>query len=114
MPDCLFCRIARQEAPARLAYQDEELTAFHDITPQAPLHLLIIPNRHIPDLNAANADDAALLGRMSLLAQRLAQEAGYAGSGYRLVLNTGRDAGQSVFHIHLHLLAGRTLRWPPG
>lgn len=111
---CIFCRIARGEAPARLVYQDERFTAFHDAAPQAPLHILIIPNRHMTNLNEALATDAGWLGELLLLARQLAAEMGLAEPGYRLVLNTGRQAGQSVHHLHLHLLGGRRLGWPPG
>lgn len=111
---CIFCRIARGEAPARIVYHDERFTAFHDASPQAPVHLLIIPNRHLANLNAVLATDTDWLGEWLLLARQLAAEMGLAESGYRLVLNTGRQAGQSVHHLHLHLLGGRPLGWPPG
>jgi histidine triad (HIT) family protein len=112
--DSLFARIARREIPAAIVYQDEEITAFHDVHPVAPVHVLIVPNRVIPTLNDASAEDQALLGRLFLTAQRIARELGIDQSGYRLVMNTNGDAGQSVAHIHLHLLGGRTLSWPPG
>lgn len=112
--DCIFCRIVHGAAPARLVYQDERFTAFHDAAPQAPTHILLVPNRHLANLNEAQADDAAWLGELLLLAQRLAAGLGLAETGYRLVLNTNRQAGQSVYHLHLHLLGGRPLRWPPG
>jgi len=113
MSDCLFCKICAGEIPAKLAYEDDDLVAFHDISPQAPLHLLIIPRKHIASLDAASADDQALLGRLLLAAQNLAREHDVAG-GYRVVNNCGASAGQSVFHIHFHLLGGRPLGWPPG
>jgi histidine triad (HIT) family protein len=112
--DCIFCKIAAGQIPARVAYQDEDLVAFHDLNPQAPTHILIIPRKHIATVNDLGADDAALVGKLFLAARRIAQEQGFAEAGYRLVMNTNRDAGQSVFHIHLHLLAGRSLSWPPG
>ncbi len=111
---CPFCRISRGEAEARILYQDDECTAFHDANPQAPVHVLLIPNRHIENLNAATADDGELLGQLLLRARRLAEDLDVAESGYRLILNVGRDGGQSVEHLHLHLLGGRALHWPPG
>jgi histidine triad (HIT) family protein len=114
MPDCLFCRIAKGEIPASIVHQDDSMVAFNDINPRAPLHVLIIPRRHIPTLNDLADGDEALIGNMIRLAGRLAAGRGYAESGYRTVFNCNADAGQSVFHIHLHLLAGRHLDWPPG
>lgn len=114
MSNCLFCRIAAGEIPAKIVYQDEDVVAFHDINPQAPLHVLVIPRKHIATINDLEADDAALVGKLFLTAKRIAAEAGYAASGYRVAMNCGADAGQTVFHIHLHLLAGRALGWPPG
>jgi len=113
-PWCIFCRIARGEATAEVLYQDDLVTAFRDIRPQAPTHVLVVPNRHIPAVAAVKADDAELLGRMVTVANRLAEDEGVAQSGYRLVINNGPQAGQSVKHLHLHLLAGRRLGWPPG
>ena len=109
---CLFCRIARKELPARLAAENDDCVAFHDINPQAPLHVLIVPKEHVSSLNEAT--DAAMLGRLSLFAAEIAKREGYAERGYRTVINTNADAGQTVFHVHLHLLAGRKLGWPPG
>ena len=109
---CLFCRIARKELPARLAAENDDCVAFHDINPQAPLHVLIVPKAHVSSLNEAT--DAAMLGRLSLVAAEIAKREGYAERGYRTVINTNADAGQTVFHVHLHLLAGRKLGWPPG
>jgi len=114
MSDCLFCKIVAGEIPAQLAHEDTDLVAFKDINPQAPLHLLIVPRRHISTLNDLMPEDDALVGVMLRRAAALAQQHGYAERGYRTVLNCNRDAGQSVFHIHLHLLAGRGLAWPPG
>jgi histidine triad (HIT) family protein len=111
---CPFCRISRGEAEARIIYQNDELTAFHDANPQAPVHVLIIPNRHIENLNAVTEDDGKLLSQLLLRARRLAAELDVAASGYRLVFNVGRDGGQSIDHLHLHLLGGRGLHWPPG
>ena len=109
---CLFCRIVRGEIPAQLVAETDDCIAFRDINPQAPLHVLVIPRRHVASLN--DAHDAAELGKLSLLAAEIARREGCAESGYRTVVNTGADAGQTVFHVHLHLLAGRALRWPPG
>ncbi len=114
MTDCIFCKIAAGEIPATLLYDDGEVLAFPDISPAAPMHLLIIPRKHIPTVNDLTEADAALIGRMHLAAQQLAAQQGVAESGYRIVTNCNRDAGQLVFHLHLHLLAGRELGWPPG
>jgi len=114
MTDCLFCKIASGEMRADIVRQDHEFIAFNDSNPQAPLHALIIPRRHIPTLNDLRETDDALVGRMQRLPASIAEEKGYADRGYRTVFNCNRDAGQSVFHIHLHLLAGRGLGWPPG
>jgi histidine triad (HIT) family protein len=114
MSDCLFCRIVAGTIPAGIVHQDETLVAFKDINPQAPLHVLIVPRRHIATLNDLVPDDDALVGSMFRAAAALARQNGCAERGYRTVFNTNRDAGQTVFHIHLHLLAGRSLTWPPG
>jgi histidine triad (HIT) family protein len=114
MHDCLFCRIVRGEIPASIVHRDDELVAFNDINPQAPMHVLIVPTRHIPTLNDLAASDDALVGTMLRRAAVLAAERGYADRGYRTVFNCNAEAGQSVFHIHLHVLGGRGLRWPPG
>ncbi len=112
--DCIFCKIAAGQIGGSPLYRDEHVTAFRDINPQAPVHVLIIPNRHIVSLNEAHDEDQTLLGRLMLTAAMLAQQEGVAESGYRLLTNTGADAGQSVFHLHLHLMAGRRMTWPPG
>jgi histidine triad (HIT) family protein len=111
---CLFCRIIAGEIPASKVYEDDRLVAFNDVNPQAPMHVLIVPREHIETLNDLSHGHDALIGEMTRRAAALAGERGYAASGYRTVFNCQRDAGQSVFHIHLHVLAGRTLRWPPG
>lgn len=111
---CLFCRIAAGELPADIVYQDETVLAFRDIAPQAPHHILVIPRRHVATLNEFDDGDAVLAGRLLLTARRLAGELGFADDGYRLVSNCNTDGGQTVFHVHVHLLAGRPLRWPPG
>jgi len=111
---CLFCKIVAGEIPAKRVHEDDDLLAFEDINPQAPLHVLVIPKRHIPTLNEMSAADDALVGQLTRRAAAIAKERGFDGSGYRTVINCNRDAGQTVFHIHLHLLAGRSLGWPPG
>ena len=113
MPDqCLFCRIVRREIPATLVAETDDCVAFRDINPQAPVHVLVIPRTHVASLNEAT--DPRLVGRLALVAAEIAQKEGIADSGYRTVINTNADAGQTVFHIHLHLLGGRHLDWPPG
>ena len=113
MADCLFCRIVKGEIPSKKVYEDERTYVFEDINPQAPTHLLIIPKKHVIGLKEASAEDAELLGYCQLVAAKLARERGIE-DGYRTVYNVGAKAGQSVFHLHLHLLGGRALRWPPG
>ena len=114
MTDCIFCKIAAGEIPTAKLHDDGEVVVFRDINPEAPVHLLIIPRRHIPTLNDLTEADAALIGRLYLAGQRVAAELGVAERGYRTVINCNRDAGQIVFHVHMHLLAGRELGWPPG
>jgi histidine triad (HIT) family protein len=109
---CLFCRIARGEIPAKLVLENEHVMAFRDIDPKAPTHVLVIPRTHVASLEEAT--DARLLGEMQLAAAQVARQEGLVAGGYRTVINTGADAGQTVFHIHLHLLGGRKLAWPPG
>jgi histidine triad (HIT) family protein len=112
-PNCLFCKIIAGTSPATVVYQDHRLTAIRDIRPQAPTHILILPNRHLASVAEAEAGDEPLLGAILRAACQIAEKEGLTG-GYRLVINTGPDAGQSVFHLHVHLLGGRRLRWPPG
>ncbi|MGE0593647.1 MAG: histidine triad nucleotide-binding protein [Vicinamibacterales bacterium] len=114
MSTCIFCRIAAGEIPATILYQDDEVVAFSDLTPQAPFHALVIPTRHVSTLNDLASADDALVGRLVRVGATLAQERGYGVRGYRTVFNCNADAGQSVFHVHLHVLAGRGLTWPPG
>jgi len=114
MTNCLFCRIVQKEIPASVVYEDDDLVVFNDINPQAPLHALVIPKRHLATLNDVQGEDEALVGKMVRRAAAIAREKGYADSGFRTVFNTNAQAGQTVFHIHLHLLAGRGLTWPPG
>jgi histidine triad (HIT) family protein len=111
---CLFCGIAAGEIPSTTVRADEETVAFRDVDPRAPTHVLVIPRRHIASVNDLEAADAGIVGRLFLVAREIAAEEGIANGGYRLVMNTGRDAGQSVAHIHLHLLGGRHMSWPPG
>lgn len=113
MSDCLFCRILRGELPAKKVYEDDRVLAFEDIRPQAPTHLLIIPKQHIVGLKEATPEDAEVIGYCHLIAARLARDR-HIEDGYRTVFNVGPRSGQSVFHLHLHLLGGRDLRWPPG
>ena len=113
MADTVFGRIIRREIPARIAHEDDLCLAFHDVAPQAPVHVLVIPKHPIPSLAAVTPGDAALLGHLVLVATQLAAQLGLDG-GYRLVVNCGRDGGQSVDHLHVHLLGGRGLGWPPG
>jgi histidine triad (HIT) family protein len=114
MADCLFCKVVRREIPASVVFEDDELLAFNDINPQAPTHVLIIPKRHIDSLNDLAPGDDALVGTLVRRAAAIAKERGLSAGGYRTVFNTNRDAGQTVFHIHLHLLGGRSMSWPPG
>ena len=110
---CVFCRIGAKKSPSRIVYEDEDVFAFEDIHPQAPTHVLICPRKHLAALHDASGADQALLGKLQLVAAQLAKERGLL-SGYRTVLNNGSGAGQSVYHLHLHLLGGRNFRWPPG
>lgn len=114
MTDCLFCKIANREIPAALVHEDDQLVAFRDINPQAPTHVLIVPRRHVATLDDLSAGDDGTVGAMVRLAATIARDAGFAAAGYRTVFNCNADGGQTVFHIHLHLLGGRPLTWPPG
>src|SRR5215467_10947364 len=111
--NCLFCKIGEKQIPSKIVYEDPELFAFEDISPQAPTHILICPRKHFESLTEARTEDQALLGKLQLVAAQLARERKLL-AGYRTVLNNGEGAGQSVFHLHLHLLGGRPFRWPPG
>ncbi len=114
MSDCLFCKIIRKEIPAKVLFEDDLALAFEDISPKAPTHLLVIPKKHLGSLEEAGREDRERLGHLVMVARDLARRLGHRQSGYRTVFNTGPDAGQSVFHIHLHLLGGRQMAWPPG
>jgi histidine triad (HIT) family protein len=111
---CIFCRIAAGQIPVDLLYQDEEVVAFRDIKPQAPTHVLIIPREHIPTVNDLGPAHDELAGRLVMTAKKIAKNLGVDKSGYRIVLNCNKDAGQEVFHVHAHLLGGRKFAWPPG
>lgn len=111
---CLFCKIAAREIKASIAFQDDRITAFRDINPQAPVHILVIPNEHISSLVDLKPEHEALIGHIVHTAKVLAEDEGIAESGFRLVMNAGPNAGQSVDHVHLHLLGGRRMTWPPG
>jgi histidine triad (HIT) family protein len=112
--DCLFCRLIAGEIPANIVHQNDHVVAFKDITPQAPTHVLVVPRRHIASLNDLSPADDALIGEMIRTAANIAQKEGHADRGYRTVFNCNADAGQTVFHVHLHLLGGRKMAWPPG
>ncbi len=114
MSDCIFCKIIEGEIPSQVVYEDDDVFAFRDLNAQAPLHVLIIPKKHIATINDLKTEDTATAGKLYLAAKKIAADEGYADDGYRVVMNCGEAAGQTVFHIHLHLLAGRTLTWPPG
>lgn len=114
MSDCLFCKIARKEIPAAVVYEDDRVLAFNDINPQGPTHVLVIPKQHIASLNELTPEDDEIVGEVVRRAAAIAKERGIASGGFRAVFNTNRDAGQTVFHLHLHLIGGRALHWPPG
>ena len=114
MADCLFCKIIKREIPGSLVYEDDRVLAFNDINPQAPTHVLVIPKQHIESLNDLSGRDDQLVGELVRRAAAIAKERGISAGGFRTVFNTNRDAGQTVFHVHLHLLGGRDMTWPPG
>ena len=114
MGECLFCKIVRRQIPGKIVFEDEALLAFEDVNPQAPTHVLVIPKRHIESLNVLEASDDGIVGEIVRRAAAIAKDRGISAGGYRTVFNTNRDAGQTVFHIHLHLLGGRIMTWPPG
>ncbi|MDA8241396.1 MAG: histidine triad nucleotide-binding protein [Nitrospiraceae bacterium] len=114
MSDCLFCKIIAKKVPAKIIYDDEAITAFEDVNPQAPVHTLIVPKKHLSTTLDITEEDNELIGRLIRVANRVAMEKGIAERGFRLVMNTNPEAGQSVYHIHLHLLGGRPMHWPPG
>jgi histidine triad (HIT) family protein len=112
--DCVFCQISDKNIASDMIYEDEDLVAFHDINPQAPSHILIVPRKHIPNLSAIEDEDTPLLGKMLTLARQIARDNHFGEKGYRIALNEGKDGGQTIFHLHMHLLSGRRLMWPPG
>ena len=114
MSDTIFSKIVRREIPADIVYEDDEVLAFRDLNPQAPVHVLFIPKQPLATLNDATAGDAELLGKLLLATAAYAKQEGFAGQGYRTVINTNEDGGQTVYHLHVHLLAGRRMHWPPG
>lgn len=114
MENCIFCSIVAKTAPADLVYEDDQVIAFRDKYPKAPVHILIIPRLHIPTINDLSLETASVIGQIALVAKKVAAQEGLAHRGYRLVFNCNRDAGQQVYHIHMHLLGGRLLLWPPG
>ncbi len=114
MTDCLFCKIRDGEIPADIVYENDDVIAFRDVNPQAPVHVLIVPRKHIATVNDVQPDDAAVMGKLFLAAQQIAAQEGIADDGYRLVVNCNSKAGQTVFHIHMHVLGGRNMTWPPG
>ncbi len=113
-PNCIFCKIIEKKIPSRIVYEDELATAFEDANPQAPVHTLIVPRKHIHDIHSMTEADKDLVGHLFLVAKKIAGDKGLDAKGYRMVINNGAGAGQSVFHIHLHLLSGRRFSWPPG
>lgn len=114
MSDCIFCKIASKTIPSKLIYEDDQIVAFDDLRPQAPVHSLVIPKRHVASVQELGEQDQALLARLLLACTKIVTLKGLAENGYRLVTNTGRDGGQSVFHLHFHVLGGRHMAWPPG
>lgn len=114
MSACLFCKIIKREIPGSIVYEDDRVLAFNDINPQAPTHVLVVPKRHIASLNDITPEDDQIVGELVRRAAAIASGRGISAGGYRVVFNTNRDAGQTVFHIHLHLIGGRSMHWPPG
>ncbi|HEY4491034.1 MAG TPA: histidine triad nucleotide-binding protein [Acidobacteriota bacterium] len=114
MDECIFCKIIKREIPSKIVYEDEEVVGFEDVHPQAPTHILLVPRTHVATLNDVDAEHQSLLGALMLAGVAVAKDRKISSSGYRLVINTNRGAGQSVFHVHLHLLGGRSMAWPPG
>ena len=112
--ECIFCNILQGKIPSKQVYRDENYYAFEDINPQAPVHILVVPTKHIPTVNDLTETDKDLMSELFLLAKKIAKEKGVAESGYRLVLNCQKDAGQVIYHIHLHIIGGRAMKWPPG
>jgi len=114
MSDCVFCKIVAGEIPARVLFEDDQVLAFEDLHPQAPQHLLVIPKKHIATLNELTAEDAPVIGHMARVAAQIARDRGFSDDGYRTVMNCNEQGGQTVYHIHMHVLGGRAMTWPPG
>lgn len=112
--DCVFCRIAKKSIPSKLVFEDDDILAFEDINPQAPVHIVVISKAHVERVSELSDKDALLAGKMVMAAKKIAKQRGVEGSGYRIVINCNKDGGQAVFHLHLHLLGGRAMAWPPG
>lgn len=114
MSDCIFCKIAEKKIPSTIVHEDDKAVAFDDVNPQAPTHVLVIPRKHVASIAELNEADSGLLGHLMLTGSKVAKQKGIAEGGYRLVVNTGRNGGQTVFHLHVHVLGGRPMHWPPG
>jgi histidine triad (HIT) family protein len=114
MSECLFCNIVEKKIPAKIVHEDDQTLAFDDINPQAPVHTLVIPRKHMAGVQICGPEDQSLLGRLLLTCSKVAEQKGLSESGYRIVANTGRDGGQTVFHLHFHVMGGRHMGWPPG
>ena len=112
--DCIFCRIINKEVPSNIIYEDDDITAFYDINPQAPVHIMVVPKKHITTINGMSESDSGLIGKVFLVVKKLAEDNNISEDGYRVVVNCNRNAGQEVFHIHFHLMGGRKFSWPPG
>ena len=114
MSECIFCRIVERTIPSKIVFEDDQVVAFEDVNPQAPVHVLVVPRRHVASIAELQAVDAGLLGHLMVTGAAIAKQKGIAESGYRAVVNTGKNGGQTVFHLHLHILGGRPMHWPPG
>ncbi len=113
-PNCIFCRIIEKKIPSKIVYDDALAAAFEDVNPQAPVHILVVPKKHIPDIHSMTDEDKSLIGHLFLTARIIAEKKGLEAKGYRMVINNGAGVGQTVFHVHLHILSGRRFAWPPG
>ena len=113
-PNCIFCKIIAKKIPSKIVYEDDLVTAFEDVNPQAPVHTLVVPKKHIPEIHSMTEKDKELVGHLFFTAKKIAEDKGMDSKGYRMVINNGAGAGQTVFHIHLHILSGRHFSWPPG
>lgn len=112
--NCIFCKIIAKKIPSKIVYEDEQVTAFEDVNPQAPVHILVVPRKHLSEIHTMTEKDRELVGHLFFTAKKIAEEKGLDARGYRLVINNGAGAGQTVFHVHLHILSGRHFSWPPG